>query len=138
MTDFQLTPPEPEQLPAIRITDWSQMVGRTVRAVVHDRYGQGNSDTRAVIVFECDSWATLVAEEPASCGDGVDLRLCKYYGSSDTPADFLTPLQLLQTRLVNQGQYEHLQKIADDKAAAIKAQRAERLRRELATLEGSK
>ena len=113
-----------------RVTRWHEMEGKTVRAVIELPAGRKARDVAALIVFEDDCWATLIATSNGTCDDdGASLELTQgYYGGPDKPlTDYLHPNELLQARMVNQGQYEYLLQQLADAEKADKAARRVRL-----------
>ena len=109
-----------------RVTRWHEMEGKTVRAVIECPAGRKARDVAAVVIFEDDCWATLVATNNGSCDDeGASLELTQgYYGGQDKPlTDYLHPNELLQARMVNHAQYEYLLGRLADAEKADKASR---------------
>ena len=142
MSDFELTVPMQSEAPGgTRVARWHEMEGKTIRAVIELPAGSKARDVAAVVVFEDDCWATLIATSNGTCDDdGASLELTQgYYGGAEKPlTDYLHPNEMLQARMVNQGQYAYLlQQLADSEKAEKAARRirllaeAEKLAHEL-------
>lgn len=131
MSDFELTGQMQSEAPGgTRVTRWHEMEGKTVRAVIELPAGRKAHDVAAVIVFDDDCWATLIATSNGTCADdGATLDLTQgYYGGPEKPlTEYLHPNELLSARMVNRGQYEYLLQQLADAEKADKAARRDRL-----------
>lgn len=140
MSEFALTAdPPPYPAPGARLTEWRQLVGRTVRHVCENPLGpRDNSphDLEAVLIFTDDCWATLFANVDG-CGDDAEasINLVEYYGNRETLSAYLSASEMLDVQMVNQGQYELLVQQQDAARLADRAARAARMRQEAERLE---
>lgn len=123
--EFELTgDAPPEKPPGIRITELTEVIGKTVRAVFESPTGKKARNCEAVLVFEDDCWATLFAVHDGDQNDPAYLRLTENYGRrfsgiADSVADYLSPMALLAAGLVNQEQAKFIeQKLSTEKAIA--------------------
>ena len=126
------TLPEGEQLFSLE-----SLVGHTIRAVV--TCPNGELQCQAVLVTETDCWLALDAEMAGCCPeDGVDVKVCgdHWRPKSQTLSQYLSVEDMRFSNLATPAQLAGLQAIADQKAAAEKAEKAARLRKQLAQLEG--
>lgn len=138
MTDFRLTPPEPRgAAPGTRITDWLEAEGKTVRYL--NDCPAGKRDAQVVIVFEDECWMTIFATPAGACSDeGADLSLVEYYGRDGKVTDYLSPRELLEARLINQGTREHLEALAAKEKQEANAKKAADLRKRADDIEAGK
>ena len=131
LSDFELTAPMQSEDPGgTRVARWHEMEGKTVRCVIEWPAGRHAHGVAAVIVFEDDCWATLIATSNGTCDDdGASLELTQgYYGApAKTLVDYLHPNEMLDARMVNQGQYEYLLQRMGETEKAEKAARRARL-----------
>jgi hypothetical protein len=114
--DFTLTGDGPSAAtPGSQVTQWHEMVGKTIRCVVERPAGRQSYDVPAVLLFEDGCWAVLGIDEDGACrlaDDGFAL------------ADYLGAKELLREGLITTAQYEHL--IHEQKEAVRAAMRRKR------------
>lgn len=137
MSEF-LTSPSPHLTTegGRRLFNWDEMEGKTIRCVCECPNGKRGNQIEAVIIFDDDCWATVLADTDG-CGEGAHLSLAEHYGNKNMLPDYMTPKQMLEARMVNHGQYEYLEKKKDEAEKAEKLERAARLRKQAEELEKS-
>jgi len=120
-----------------RITNWHDAAGMTIRCVIEDPGDDLCAKCAAVVVFEGDCWMTLHAETDPYHDDEARLKVGGEYGSKNTESflDYLTPDEALDAFLINPGQRALAEAQRAARREAIKAERAAKLRQQLAALE---
>lgn len=132
MPDFALSssPMQSEAPGGTLITDWQDMVGKTIRYVEEaPNPPTGGKWCSLVIVFEDDCWAGIEVTGDDDDAD-VDLARVRYGTPGPTAAQFMSPRQLLVSGLINRGQHDYMlaqieankQKAEAEKLAALQAQ----------------
>jgi hypothetical protein len=119
-TNFELTPPPAGPTSAgQRLVSWHELEGKTIRCVME---AQGDTANR-VIVTEDDCWAVL--EVNGDEHSGFDIEVEGEYGwhAKQQITEYLSPQDLFEARLVNQGQMEWL---LEQKKRAIESKREAR------------
>lgn len=119
----------------IQLRDMSDLVGHTIKAVIE--HPAGKRDVQVVIVTETGCWMALSAEG-GSYDEAPTIEVePSYYGASDIPlGDYLSAGDAFHSGLINQSTYELLRLKEMEEKEAEKKTKADRLRRQLAELEG--
>lgn len=136
MSEFTLTPPpNGDEAPSGRLTYMSELEGKTIRKVIECPCGLMGHIADVVIVCDDDTWLPLVAEPDGS--DNATLEVLSHYGYRRNVGitDILHPRECFEAGLVNQAQYELLERKMGEQRAADNAAKAARLRAEAAKLE---
>lgn len=108
-----------------RVTGFADWAEKTVRCVIERPSGLRGHTVSAVVVFDDDTWSTLVAHGSGACEDDAYLDL----GVGWHPiTDYLSAQDLLQARMVNHAQFEHLKSLEDANRKNDLLKQAERLR----------
>lgn len=119
----------------IQLRNLDDLVGHTIKAVIEHPMGKREVDV--VIVTETGCWLALNAE-----GGNYDEAPTiethpTYYGGSDIPlGDYLSAGDAFHNGLINQATYELLRAKEAEEREAAKKVKADRLRKQLADLEG--
>lgn len=145
---FELKSYEDATLPVgQRLTDENQLDGHTIKAVISCPSGRLGDQVDMVIVTETLCWLVLETsdnychEERAS----VQVRQCsggRWSNSTQAPKpaetlhDYLSAEQMLRYGLVSHGQHAALLALEKEAEEKERSQKAERLRKQLAELEG--
>lgn len=120
-----------------RLRSWSEAEDKTIRTVIETPGDDLTICCSAFIVFDCDCWMTLHAQshgdDEASLTVGVD-----FAPSDNSFLRYITPKQALVAHLINSEQFKFAEQKRDEQRSAKVADRAARLRKELARIEGSK
>ncbi len=119
----------------IQLRSLDSLVGHTIKAVIENPCGK--RDVGVVIVTETGCYLALSAEG-GSYDEAPTIEVePTYYGSSDIPlGEYLSAGDAFHSGLINQSTYELLKvKEAEEREAEKKA-KADRLRKQLAELEG--
>ncbi len=135
--DFALESYKDKTLPeGKQLFSLEALAGHTIRAVVTDPSGE--LQCHIVFVTETDCWLALDAEMGFCPEDGVDIKVCgdHWCNKVQTLSQYLSVADMRYANLTTPSQLESLQAIEDEKEAKKKAEKAARLRRELAALEG--
>jgi hypothetical protein len=111
-----------------RITDFSEWQEKTIRCVISNPSGPRGYSVSAVVVFEDDTWSTLIAQGAGACEDEAHITLGSDSLNPARITDYLSAQDLLQAGMVNQAQFEHLRAIEDAKRKEHLLRQAERLR----------
>jgi len=131
MSDFQLEMQEQPRRNE-RLTDLDQLVGETILAAF-----EYTTNGEFVLVTENRNWIVLDAEESYSCEESATLIVKRErYGKPETLDEYVPPHDLLSTGVINAAVYQQLQAKADAAAEEERQRKANRLRAELAKLEG--
>lgn len=138
---FQLEPYEDKTLPENQqLFSLASLAGHTIKCVVEpindvNRYPYADF----VIVTETMCWVAFKADLVGCCTeDGARIDICgsPWRGECETLYTYLSADEMLENGLVSQGAYNELKASEERKAAEAKADKAARLRAELAQLEG--
>lgn len=125
---FELTPTEDAPMNT-RLTDLDQLVGQTIKAVI--QYPSKRT-ADAVIVTTDNNWMVLLAEG----GDDAVLSVVKDWTNKETTHSYCTAQELYQNGCINSGEFallrEHERKAEEEE----RARKVERIKKELAKLEG--
>jgi len=119
----------------IQLRSLDSLVGHTIKAVIENPCGK--RDVGVVIVTDTGCYLALSAEG-GSYDEAPTIEVePSFYGSSDIPlGDYLSAGDAFHNGLINQSTYELLKvKEAEEREAEKKA-KADRLRKQLAELEG--
>ena len=118
----------------IQLRSAESLVGHTIKAVIQSPGGKRQASL--VIVTETGCWLALDAENDGECAIlEVDPP---YYGGSDIPlGDYLSAHDAFTHGLINKPTHDVLKAKEDEAEAEEKKRKADRLRKELAELEGS-
>lgn len=119
----------------IQLRSFDDLVGHTIKAVIEHPVGKREVDV--VIVTETGCWMALSAE--GGCYDEAPTIEVQptYYGGSDVPlGEYLSAGDAFHSGLINQSTYELLKAKELEEKEAEKKARADRLRKQLAELEG--
>lgn len=133
MTNLDLLgDPLPEPLPSgERLRYWNDLVGHTIIAAFED-FRKDRNDIDILLVTETKCWIAGAATH-----DGFeDAPYLEVVTRGDSLHDFVTAQRLLDANCINPSEFAELQKAEDTQDAARNEQIANRLRRELARLEG--
>ena len=119
----------------IQLRNLDDLVGHTIKAVIE--HPMGKRDVAVVIVTETGCWLALNAEG-GSYDEAPTIEVDpSYYGGSDIPlGDYLSAVDALHHGLINQATFELLRAKEIEEKEAEKKAKADRLRRQLAELEG--
>ena len=109
-----------------RVTNFSDWAEKTVRCVIERPSGPRSHAVAAVVIFEDDTWSTLVSHGAGACDDDAYLDLGGCGGLRIT--DFLSAQDLLRAGMVNQAQFEYLKSQEDAARKSDLLKQAERLR----------
>lgn len=111
------------------------LVGHTIKAVIE--HPMGKRDAQVVIVTETGCWLALSAEG-GSYDEAPTIEVQPmYHGGSDVPlGDYLSAGDAFHNGLINQATYELLRAKEAEEREAEKKAKADRLRKQLAELEG--
>ena len=117
----------------IQLRSLEGLVGHTIKAVIQSSGGKRSA--RLVIVTETGCWLAL---NPENDGDYAILEVePPFAGGSDIPlGDYLSAHDAFTNGLINKPTHDILRAKEDEAAAAEKKRKADRLRKELAELEG--
>lgn len=120
----------------IQLRSLDDLAGHTVKAVIEHPSGKRQVDV--VIVTETGCWLALKADG-GSYDEAPTIEVePSYYGASDIPlSDYLSAGDAFHNGLINQPTYEILRAKERDEAEAAKKAKADRLRKQLAELEGN-
>lgn len=118
----------------MQIRNLDDLVGHTIKAVIEPT---GKREVGIVIVTETGCWLALNAEG-GSYDEAPTIEVDPpYYGGCDVPlGDYLSARDAFMNGLVNQPTYELLRAKELEEAEAKKKEKADRLRKQLAELEG--
>lgn len=118
-----------------QIRDFDDLVGHTIKAVIEQPMGKREADV--VIVTETGCWIALKAEG-GSYDEAPTLEIDQpYYGGKEvTLGDYLSAADALHSGLINQATFELLRAKELQEKEAEKKAKADRLRKQLAELEG--
>jgi hypothetical protein len=119
----------------IQIRSLDGLVGHTIKAVIENPIGKREVDI--VIVTETGCWLALNAEA-GSFDEAPTIETDPpYYGGDDVPLEnYLSAREALHHGLINMPTYELLKEKERKEAEEQKKAKADRLRRQLAELEG--
>ena len=135
MSSYAINPQSTPLPRDCQIRDVKNLVGHTIKAVIENPTGPQNVDV--VIVTETGCWLALNAEGGSYEDKPYLVTHPPYAGGADVPLEeYLSAQDALLAGLVNQPTYELLRARELEAEAADKKARAEKLRRELAALEG--
>ena len=127
----------PDDLPANKqLTDVSELAGHTIKAAI-DAPG-GRYDCDLVIVTETGCWLAIQAEKDGCCSDdGAVLEVigARHYHAKYLLSDFASAIMLKTHGVINQGEFELLRSIEVEREEKQNAERATRLRAQLAAIE---
>jgi hypothetical protein len=110
-----------------RVTDFARWAEKTVRCVIERPSGSRGFTVSAVVIFEDDTWSTLIAHGASACEEDAYLDL----GSNINPVritDYLSAQDLLLAEMVNHAQFEHLKRQEDANRKNDLLKQAQRLR----------
>lgn len=125
---FELTPGSVFRSdPGARITDWSDMEGRTIRKAFDRPCGRASADV--VLVFDDESWCAIGAED---YGEELSCELIRGPGPI---SDYLAPLEIFSAGLINHAQCKFLQEQQEEMRKARRLAEAAELRRQADDLE---
>jgi hypothetical protein len=117
----------------IQLRDLNSLVGHTIKAVIEGPMGK--SDVDIVIITETGCWLALKAE-----GGGYDeaptIETHPYYGGDRPLGDYLSAMDALHHGLINKTTFELLRAKEMEEKEAENKERIDRLRKQLADLEG--
>lgn len=108
-----------------RVTEFADWAERTVRCVIERPSGLRGYTVSAVVVFDDDTWSTLIAHSAGGCEDDAYLDLGV---GGNRITDYLSAQDLLQAGMVNHAQFEHLKSLEDVYRKNDLLKQAERLR----------
>lgn len=132
MSDFELTMQEAPRMNT-RLRQLADLVGETILATF-DNYD--TKDGHVVIVTDTFNWLVLDAEADG-CGEDPSVEVVRgFEGDDKVLADFVSPGDLFQAGCINADVHRVLQEKEDARQKELAMQRANRLRAELAKLEG--
>ena len=119
----------------VQLRNLGDLVGHTIKAVIEDPMGK--REVQVVIVTETGCWLALSAEG-GSFDEAPTIEVDPpYYGGSDIPLEnYLSARDALHHGLINQATYEVLKEKERAEVEAQKKAKAEKLRKQLAELEG--
>lgn len=118
----------------IQLRNIDDLVGHTIKAVIEHPMGKRQVDL--VIVTETGCWLALKAEG-GSYDEAPTIETEPYYGGTDIPlSDYLSAIDALHHGLINQATFDLLRAKELEEKEAEKKAKADRLRRQLAELEG--
>lgn len=121
-----------------RVTNWGEMVGKTIRHVNQHPTGKIADDLGAVIIFDDFSWATLFTEIDGSGCDTSAYILLKEYSTISRPVtDYLSPGELLNAGMINFPQFELLIEQQEKEKEESKIRRAAYLQNQIDELMGN-
>lgn len=106
----------------IEFTDWAE---KTVRCVIKQPSGPRGHTVSAVVVFDDDTWSTLVAHGSSACDDDAYLDLG---AGVHRITDYVSAQNMLQAGMVNHAQFEHLKSLEEVNRKNDLLKQAERLR----------
>lgn len=111
------------------------LVGHTIKAVIEHPMGKRDADV--VFVTETGCWLALSAEG-GSYDEAPTIEVHPmYFSGSDVPlSEYVPAICALRHGLINQATYELLKVKEDEEREAEKKAKADRLRKQLAELEG--
>ena len=134
---FELQSYEDKTLPeGVQLFSLEALAEHTIKAVVTDP--DGELQCKAVFVTETNCWLALDAESAGCWEDGIDLKVCGDHWSQKTQtlSQYLSVQDMRNANLATPAQLAGLQAIEDERAAKVKAEKADQLRKQLAELEG--
>lgn len=136
--DFELERYEDKTLKhGEQLFDSSELVGHTILAVISDPAGPFSDGTEIVIVTETRCWMVIEAEDGYSCEEAASAVIQhKGHGNSKVLNDYLSAADMRHAGLCGQGEYELLRKSETEREEKKKAEKADRLRKQLAELTG--
>lgn len=115
---------------------WHAAIGKTIRAAVQHPTGEFGRDAQVALIFEDDTYMLLQAAPDGSEAAYVDIVSPWFYqNATRTIVDYLSPQELLESGMVNMGQYEHLLEQQEAREQAKKEAKRQRLLQEIARLE---
>lgn len=119
----------------IQLRSLDSLVGHTIKAVIENPCGK--RDVGVVIVTDTGCYLALKAEG-GSYDEAPTIEVePTYYGAQDIPlGDYLSAGDAFHNGLINQATYELLRVKEMEEKEAEKKAKADRLRRQLAELEG--
>jgi len=119
----------------IQLRNLDSLVGHTIKAVIENPTGRRDADV--VIVTETGCWLAISAEG-GSYDEAPTIEVePSFYGSSDIPlGDYLSAWDSFEHGLINKATYELLLVKELEEKEAEKKVKADRLRNQLAELEG--
>ena len=117
----------------IQLRSAESLVGHTIKAVIQSTGGK--RQVSLVIVTETGCWLALDAQND---GDYAILEVePTFYGGADIPlGDYLSAHDAFMHGLINKPTHDFLRAKEDEAEAEEKKRKADRLRKELAKLEG--
>lgn len=119
-----------------RLTHESELKGHTITALITDPSGRLGSQATVVIVTETRCWLVLEAESGDRDEDpSINVSGGNSYPPALTLSDYLSARDMFTAGLILQGEFDALWALELEKERLRKANRANQLRRELATLE---
>jgi len=119
----------------IQLRNIDSLVGHTIKAVIENPAGKRQVDV--VIVTETGCYVALKAEGGSYDEAPTIETEPTYYGAGDIPlGDYLSAGDAFHSGLINQSTYELLKAKEAEEREAEKKAKADRLRRQLAELEG--
>lgn len=117
--------PTPDFSTLGRLTEFADWAEKTVRCIIERPSGLRGHTVSAVVIFEDDTWSTLIAHSSGVCEDDVylDLGIGGY-----RITDYLSAQDLLQAGMVNHAQFERLKSLEDANRKNDLLKQAEKLR----------
>jgi hypothetical protein len=138
--DFALEPYEDAPLPeGKRLMTEEDLVGHTIKAVVRHPMGRLGEEAEMVIVTGTLCWMVLQTEDSYSCEERASITVSggKYgYSTTETLFDYLGASEMFRYGLVSAAQRDALLEIEAAAEQKETQEKAARLRKELADLEG--
>lgn len=124
--------PIPEPLPSgERFRYFDQLVGHTILAVFEDSRCAPHVDV--VIVTDTKCWLVAHADHD---GDSAFI-VVNDYGHQKSLNDYVKAKDLMDTGCINQGEYEVLRKVEEEREAVARERQKNLLRRQLESLENA-
>lgn len=118
-----------------QIRDWEGLVGHTIKAVIQSPAGA--LDVSAVIITETGCWMALDADGGSYEEKPYVEIHPPYGGGQDIPLDrYVSATDMWQAGLINQSTHQMLRAKEEEKEAAERKVKADRLRKQLQELEG--
>lgn len=130
---FELTMQDPPRT-GERLVDFADLVGETILAAFDN-----TENGEFVLVTENRNWIVLDADDDGFGDSAPYLKVIhEPYHRPDKQvlSDFVRPRELLNAGVINAAVYQELQAKADEAAEVERQRKANRLRAELAKLEG--
>ena len=119
----------------IQIRDVQDLVGHTIKAVIEQTVGKREADL--VIVTETGCYLVLNAEGGTYDEEPTIEVEPSFYGGSDIPlGEYLSAGDAFHSGLINKTTFELLRAKEIEEAEAEKKKKADKLRKQLAELEG--